>query len=73
MQGFEGGGDGRGAAARVRGNGGALHKGRGIRGRAASAKGWLVGWIKIRGPTHPRDSSRPRRKRLTKKILLFYW
>jgi hypothetical protein len=57
---------------RVRGNGGALHKGRGIRGRAARVKGWLVGRIKIRGPTRPRDSSRPRRKRLTKEILLSY-
>jgi hypothetical protein len=53
--------------------GGQLHKGRGIRGRAARVKGWFVGRIKIRGPTRPRDSSRPRRKCLTKEILLSYW
>jgi hypothetical protein len=58
---------------RARGNGGAAAKGEGIRGRAARVKGRLMGRIKIHGPTRPRDSSRPRHKRLTKEILLSYW
>jgi hypothetical protein len=47
LQEFEGGGDGRGAAA----------QGEGIRGRAARVKGRLMGRIEIHGPTRPRDSS----------------
>jgi hypothetical protein len=72
LQEFEGGGDGRGRRPRARRNGGAAH-GEGIRGRAARVKGRLMGWIEIHGPTRLRDSSRPRRKRLTKEILLSYW
>ena len=48
-------------------------QGEGIRGRAARVKGRLMGRIEIHGPTRPHDSSRPRRKRLTKEILLSYW
>jgi hypothetical protein len=48
-----------------------MHKG-GIRGRAARVKWRLMGRIKVQGPTRPRDSSRPRRKQLTKEILLSY-
>jgi hypothetical protein len=46
---------------------------RGDYGRAARVKGRLMGRIEIHGPTRTRDSSRPRRKRLTKEILLSYW
>jgi hypothetical protein len=62
--------EGRGRWPRPRGNGG-LHKG-GIRGREARVKGRLMGRIKVQGPTRPRNSSRPRRKQLTKEILLSY-
>jgi hypothetical protein len=63
---------GGGARPRARGNGGGCTRG-GDWGRAARVKGRLMGRIKIHGPTRPRDSPRPRRKRLTKEILLSYW
>jgi hypothetical protein len=47
---------------------GGLHKGEGVRGRAARVKGRLVGWIEIHGPTRSHDISRPQRMSLTKKI-----
>jgi hypothetical protein len=72
LQEFEGGGDGRGAAPPALGTGGAAAQGGGIRGRAARVKGRLMDRIKIHGSTRPHDNSRPRRKRLTKEILLSY-
>jgi hypothetical protein len=48
---------------------GAAEQGEGFGGGGG---GRLMGRIKIHGPTRPRDSSRPRRKRLTKEILLSY-
>jgi hypothetical protein len=74
LQEFEGGEDGRGGDGQGLGEmGGGAAQGEGIRGRAARVKGRLMGRIEIHGPTRPRDSSRPRRKRLTKEILLSYW
>jgi hypothetical protein len=72
LQVLEKGGDGRGAAKRVgEWGGGCTKKGRLGGGRL---RVWgLVGRNKIRGPTRPRDGSRPRCKRLTKEILLPYW
>jgi hypothetical protein len=48
-----------GAAAQRLERGGRLHKGEGIRGRAARVRGGLVGRIEFHGPTRSHHSSQP--------------